>query len=443
MMSEVTENLEKQSQRAVDNRDGAQAPVENIQQKQDIPVQQPQANPNELAQLKSTLEGLKGIGHKSERMEQLEKQIAEIESGNVNQVNKQPETAQNNQQPVDAQVNKPASGSIATEAESLQESQNPSDGNPFFIDSEAFGGKKEIGGKKVEETQTSSFELPDKFVSHIKENYNFDDFNSLEKDYKETKSKVEEYAKYKEDYDRVATELTSLPRDLQEALDAYSQGQDYSKIFTKQRLNYNLDFQDQDKAKVIDYYFPGELKAEDWEAADPNSDNYDDTGRAERMIERYIRDAKDKYSNDQQSTKSEIEKYQKSIQERAERRSQSLNESAVEFKKEFPDATASLTDRLYRDLQSGAIERMIYNADGSYKPEAMKLLFEMTNGADIRNQLIRQAEERGVSKANEKILETQASNRPEFSGTASVKYEDARLEEARKDIKKLNDEKFY
>lgn len=446
MMSEAVENLEKQSQPVVDNRAGASAPQESMQSQ--IPVQQPQTNPNELSQLKSTLEGLKSIGHKSERMEQIEKQIAEIESGNQGQANHKPETVQNNQgaqeQPVDAQVKQPNQGTQeAPQAESLQESQNPSENSPFYIESEAFGGKKEFGGNKIEEKQTSSFELPDEFVGHIKENYNFDDFSSLENDYKETKTKVVELSKKAEDYDRVANELSSLPKDIQEALDVYSQGGDYSKVFTKQRLNYNLEFQDQDKKKIVDYYFPDGLKAEDWDAADPQSDNYDESGRAERIVDKYIRDAKEKYENDRLSTKSQVEEYQRSIQERADRRNQSLNESLVEFKKMFPEATSSLTDRLYNELKGGAIERMIYNADGSYKKEAIQMLFEMTNGREIRDQLIRQAEERATSRANEKILATQASNRPEFSGTGTFKHEDKYVEEARKDIKKLNDEKFY
>lgn len=449
MMSEVRENTEIQSQPQVGTEVSANAPENNIQQTLEIPAHQPSVGDQTISQLKSTLHSLKSIGHESDRTRAIEAEIEKIESRGGQQVNSTPEKVQNNNQPapeqnVETQVQSSDQVTQATtEVESLQESQNPTEGSPFFIDSEAYGGKKEFGGNKIEEKQTSSFELPDEFIGHIKENYNFEDFNSLEKDYKDTKSKVEEYSKYKEDFDRVANELSALPKDLQEALDAYSQGQDYSKVFTKERLNYNLDFKDQDKKKTIDYYFPGEIKPEDWEAADPNSDNYDDSGRAERMVERYIRDAKERYENDQLKTKSQIEEYQKGIQQRAERRNKSLNESMAEFRKEFPEATSSLTDRLYNDLKNGAIERMIYNADGSYKPEAMKMLFEMTNGAEIRNQLIRQAEERATNKANEKILETQVSNRPEFSGTGYVSPESKVTEERRKEIKTLNDEKFY
>jgi len=455
-MSEVKENEVSQNQTQAKAPDSGSS-VANMF-KQQTEVQQSTTTADAASQIAA----LESVGYKSDNTESMKQAIIEggkpkeQQSNQSNEAVQQqaiqnaPEGAPNNQNPEtqaqENQVQKPTEenkGADTSEGESLRESQNPNEGNPYFLDSEIYGGKHELGSKKREETQTHNFELPDEVKGYIKSNYGFEDFSSLESDYKEKSKTVEELSAYKDNYERVATELSSLPPDLQDALETFSKGEDYTRVFNKPRLNFNVDFQDQDKKKMIDYFFPGELKEDDWSAADPNSDSYDDSGRAERMIDRYIRDARDKFDREKDSYSQRLKDYSLNADTLAKKRKESIETSMKELNSQYDGLSNIFVNKVYDMLDNGGIERLFKNPDGTYKPEAASLYLEAVYGKDLREQLIKQATERATSKANEKILETQASSRPEFSGTGSVQAENPTLQKARKEINKLNEENFY
>jgi hypothetical protein len=81
------------------------------------------------------------------------------------------------------------------------------------------------------------------------------------------------------------------------------------------------------------------------------------------------------------------------------------------LKDSFPDLNDSETAELSRIMESGEINSLFMNPDGTYKPEAAKMLMLAQHGEPLIKQFMTIAEKNGETKANEELL-SRGSDKP-------------------------------
>jgi hypothetical protein len=296
------------------------------------------------------------------------------------------------------QTNDIPQAQITSEADRLQDSQNPTNVNPYFIESEVYGGRKVISAEDTTEKPNADLK-------------GAEDFQSLKEEYERAKTQLE----------AVQNDLASLPPDIAESVNLWATGEDYTKPFSVKRLNYNLEPQDIGKKKLVDHYFNGEVDDFMWESADKNSDEYNPV--AEKFIDNLYKQSVDKFRNEKESHKTQAITYRQQAEERGKKINDSIQSAMTAFDKKNPDASAMYRDKVYKALVNDDLKNLIYNPDGTYKETAALAYLEMTQGENLREQLIRIAKEKARSEANEEIVSrSTGANRLNSSGGGQEEF---------------------
>lgn len=300
------------------------------------------------------------------------------------------------------QSNDAPQAQVTSEADRLQAGQNPANANPYFIESEVYGGRKAINSEESVEKPIVDFKGIEDVQSFIKTKFGKEDVNSFFSSYEELNSKREDYERATTQLEAVQNDLASLPPDIAEAVNLWATGEDYTKPFSVKRLNYNLEPQDIGKDKLVNYYFKGEVDDSMWEAADKNSDEYNPV--AEKFIDNLYKQSVEKFRNERESHKTQAITYRQQAEERGKKINDSIQSAMSAFDKKNPDASAMYRDKVYKALVNDDLKNLIYNPDGTYKETAALAYLEMTQGENLREQLIRIAKEKARSEANEEIV---------------------------------------
>ena len=310
---------------------------------------------------------------------------------------------------------------IASEADALQASQNPSNDNDYYrLDSELFGGEKVIGKKPEESNPERSFSGFEDFTPFLKDNFGFENVNDFVSSYEELKGVKEDYTNVQTRLDRVQNDINSLPIEITQAIQAWSQGEDYTKPFSQKRLNYNLESKDLGQDKLIGHYFPEDFKQISTEEFKERLADGDVV--AQRFVQKLYNDADRMFNDEKINVKTQANEQIKMAEERGRKFNDSILNAMDNFDKKYPNSTRVYRDKVHRALINGELQNLMFNADGSYTDRAAELYVEMTQGEDLRNQLIRQAEERATSRANEQIISRQSGS-PRLRGGGAPESE--------------------
>lgn len=321
---------------------------------------------------------------------------------------------------------------IASEADALQASQNPSNDNEYYkLDSELFGGQMEIGKKAEESSDQRSFNGFEDFTPFLKEEFGFENVNDFVSDYQKKREIENDYNNAKTQLDRVQHDINSLPIEITQAIQAWSQGEDYTKPFSQKRLNYNLEAKDLGQDKLIGHYFPEDFKTISSEEFKERLSDGDVV--AQNYVQKLYNDADRMFNDEKMSVKTQASEQIKMAEERGRKFNESVLHAMDNFDKKYPNSTRVYRDKVHRALLNGELQNLMFNADGSYTDKAAELYVEMTQGEDLRNQLIRQAEERATSRANEQIISRQ-------SGSPRLRGGGAPESEVRPEVQKYIDE---
>lgn len=310
---------------------------------------------------------------------------------------------------------------IASEADALQASQNPSNDNEYYkLDSDLFGGEMKIGEKSEETSQERNFSGFEDFTPFIKEKFGYDNPNDFVSAFEKLSGIEQDFSNTKGQLERLQNDVNALPPDIHDAILSWSKGEDYTQVFAQKRLNYNLEPQDIEQDKIIGHYFPNEM-------AQIQSDEFqerlnDGDTIAKGYKERLYNEAVAKFRSEKESVKTKASEYQRQAEERGRKFNESVSNAMSEYDKKYPNSTRVYRDAVHKALINRELDGLLYNPDGTYTARAAELYVEMTQGEDLRNQLIRQAEERATSRANEQIISRQSGS-PRLKGGGAPESE--------------------
>lgn len=254
-------------------------------------------------------------------------------------------------------------------------------------------GKKEEKGKlDIESFEDVPKILKQKYGQDVKEAKDLGKFFETADKWRADSQSLAKVTKEKED--AIAT-FENLPEELLEAVKAHYRGEDYKETIGKTpKLDFSKSAEKQDIKKLVNAYFPGEFKEEDFEADEKSKE----LAIAEKAsIKQYNTDKTTK----EQRAKSEVEKA--ALKSSAYKTS--VSSSVEALKRDFPDMTPDVISDIEETLTSGSLFGKFYNKDGTVKVDAAKRLAMSLHGEDFIGQLMEVARQRGESEANEYMVE--------------------------------------
>ncbi len=230
------------------------------------------------------------------------------------------------------------------------------------------------------------------FGIDIKDEKDFGKVFSSSKKWREDAAKVPDLeskvAQFNEIFENMPDSLLNSVKDYFDAKP------DWDKHITnKPKFDFSKPVEKQKVEELVNYYFPGDFTEDDFKA--------EEKGKDLKIAEKA---AKDRFNSDKLGLENDSAAQMRLSEARIEGRKTSIASSLTTLKQSFPEIDKSEEKRLTKILESGDINSLFINKDGSYKPGAAKMLFLAEYGEGAIENLMKVSAKRAESKANEDIL---------------------------------------
>jgi|SRR3990172_6624826 len=265
------------------------------------------------------------------------------------------------------------------------------------------GGKNSFGLKKEAKEDSQEIEVSDELADFIEGKYAIKNVDKFFDKVDGWRKASQEASVIRDEHEEIVRDLQALPPPVKAAIDAFSNGKDYISAFNgaSSRLDFNKDFDSQDKNKVVKSYFPEEIEKLDkkLEKGDIDDDDYND------KIELLYSSGKRLFNTDKERFNTQRADMIKQQEDKQKIFRQSAISSVEKLKEEYPNFSRADLQRVRQRLVDGNVEGIFYNKDGSYKENAAEMLAYAEYGKRVIQEMLDSAENRGESKANEKIVQ--------------------------------------
>lgn len=194
--------------------------------------------------------------------------------------------------------------------------------------------------------------------------------------------------------DNAMSILENLPTELMDAVKMHYNGQDFRNAFDS---GHKIDFSkpaDKHKPKtLVNAFFPGEFTDEDFDADEPS-----------RELKIAIKASEKEYNVEKNTREQRAKDHVQQAERKSKAYKESVRSSVTALKSAFPNMGEDVQADVEATLSSGAVMSEFFNPDGTYKPEAAKRFMLAKNGEDLIEDLMKIAELRGESNANEEMV---------------------------------------
>ena len=195
--------------------------------------------------------------------------------------------------------------------------------------------------------------------------------------------------------------LENAPESVINALKAYYSGDENwaSPILNMPKFDFSKPVEKQDIKTLVNNYFPNQFTQDDWDA--------EDKPKALQIAETA---AKEKFIADKRELESQSATQIKDANTRKDARIESISSSLTVLTQSFPDLDKTDIKDIQKVMESGDVNSLFFNKNGSFKPDAAKKIMMALYGESAIKNLTKMAEKRAESKANEDILTRAADN---------------------------------
>ena len=279
------------------------------------------------------------------------------------------------------------------------------------VDHPIFGGKKDLV-TPVEPTTPNTFKSNEEVNSYIASKYEgIESMDSLMEKFDKNKEQVESLNVIKAEYDRLESSFKNIPAELLKAFKTAEDGGDWkSGILNSPNIDFGKSADEIEKNALIQTYFGDKLTAEDFEAANPESDDYD--ASMERLVNSYHEQAKNKFNSDRENNTLTLEQANESRVNKDKAYQGSVENSLNSIKSFMPDVQDEYLSSISKDLLDYKNNDLFLEADGTVKADAGKRYAMARDGEEIIKQLQNVIREQAQTQANLDILSRTNSTPP-------------------------------
>ena len=284
------------------------------------------------------------------------------------------------------------------------------------VDHSFLGGKKDLGAStKPAPTDLKGLEDVNQYIASKIEGVQ--DVDSLLSNYEKMNSEMEAYKTIKAEYDRIEKSFETMPPELLKAIDMAEKGEDWKSLLSSSpKLDFGLDADSISKEDLVKTYFGDQFTADDFEAADPNSDYHD--ANVERMVNLAHAQAKEKFNADKAKNTLTLEQAKRSSQEKAELYNSSVSKSLGSVKSFIPDVSEEYLSSISSDLLESKQNLLFSNPDGTVKDDAALRYALAKDGVEIFQQLQKVIQSQAETITNQELLARKSQTPPAGSGSS-------------------------
>ena len=255
--------------------------------------------------------------------------------------------------------------------------------------------------------RVNAIEFDESISNFIKDKYSIDNpdtfINSVDNWRRDAQKKVE----LEKEYNALVDNFTSLPKGINDILDAYSTGQDWTEVAKSSiaGLDYSKSFSNQNTEDIVKHYF------KDFYIETKNNLDEGDISDIEykEQLARFSTAAKSLYEQDRTRLEHEKTKIVESQKEQLEKLSGSARKSLEVFRNGNPifshKSYQSKLDKIYKDLDGNNISRYFVDKDGTWKPEAVERLFYAVYGKEEGEKALEAARKDGISQGRQDVVD--------------------------------------
>jgi hypothetical protein len=312
-------------------------------------------------------------------------------------------------------VEKGKAGVVEEEEYGEEEEEEYDEGEEEEYDEEEeevnpFGISKSTG----DDFEEVEFEIEEEMEEYIKSHYGLENVETFFDSVDTWRNQAQKGAESSRQYEELVDGLQELPQEIKSAIHAFTNAEDYHAAFKNAggALNYDADFEDQDKDSIVNNYFSeevGELEKE-LDNGDIDEDDY------EGKLELLYKSARKLFNSDKKMVvgrRAEIMKEQEEFQDKF---SDSISSSVDKLRQEFPNFSKKDLQKVRQRLVNEDINSLFFNDDGTYKEGAAEALAYSMYGKQVVQSLLNGAEKDGITQANTEIVK-RGSKKPRAKKT--------------------------
>lgn len=190
--------------------------------------------------------------------------------------------------------------------------------------------------------------------------------------------------------------LENLPEHMVESIQKYYKGEDYMAPFKSlPKFDYKETAEKQDIKELVNHYFPGEFTEEDFAEETPH-----------KSLQIAITASKDKYTVEKSSLETKRADEMLKADNRLAAIKTSVTSSVNHLKQTFPDTLEENVKDIQSILEGGqqAVLGLIFNQDGTVKPEAAEGLMFLKHGKSEIEYMMQAAGHIAETKVAEDLL---------------------------------------
>jgi len=220
--------------------------------------------------------------------------------------------------------------------------------------------------------------------------------------------------------------MDNLPEEIYGVFDAFMRGEDYIEVMrneSRQKPDFAKDFASNSKELLLNYYYPGKFSTEDYQDEDKQSEIGIAMDSAQKFFDR---------------DKKEYKTYRDQITERANQKTEAMKTSIETtintLKKDVPYIKDNHKKRIEGIINLGpsGVMSLFVNEDGTFKPEAGKLVSLAVYGEDAINFHKDRAAKDAETETTEQILQRGTGDKQRR--LAPAKIADTREDDVKKKL---------
>lgn len=206
------------------------------------------------------------------------------------------------------------------------------------------------------------------------------------KDSQDLKEAAEQNSGYKKLFDEI-------PDVVYDAIQAWGKGQDWMEVLKTKTpaFDFSKPFESQTE-KVLNQYFPGKFTAQEIQ------DNSD------QIVKSAIEVAKSKFDLEKNGLEGQRAKSLEAAENKTKALKTSVDGSVDVLKQSFPDFNPRQLADIRQMLLSGDVTPVFFKKDGTYKPEAAKMLAMAVYGEQEITGKLNSEKRKAATKASNKVL---------------------------------------
>lgn len=261
-------------------------------------------------------------------------------------------------------------------------------------------------------TPDQSFQNVDELNQYISTKFDgVNDYSALMSNYEKMQSQLTDLDSVKNTLNQLEQTYEKMPPDLMKAIDLASKGEDWkSYLGSMPSLDFSQSADALNKQDLIKAYFGNQVTDADFDAANPDSENYD--VNVKRLVDQMYDQASSRFKADKDNNTLTMQQLNDMNAEQNRLYEESVTQSLGSIRTLIPDANDEYMQSISQDLLQRKNNSLFSNEDGTLKPDASLRYALAKDGPELFKQMAAMIKQQAETDANLDVISRQSATPP-------------------------------